>query len=77
MWAVTRNPCWCASSMTAVYSSGVIFSNWPPRSSTQILTMSTSSSASSRTAARASSSVVIQYGISVRPGSGVVIPRPA
>ena len=49
----------------------------PLRSSTQILTMSTLLAASSRTAVRASASVVTQYGAVVRPGSGIVRPRPA
>ena len=45
--------------------------------STQIFTMSTLCAASSPTALRPSASLATQYGAVVRPGSGIVIPRPA
>ena len=61
----------------AVQRPDVSFLYLPSRSSTQILTKSTFLAASSCTAFRASASVVTQYGASVRPGSGIVIPRPA
>ena len=49
----------------------------PSRVSTQTLTMSTLCDAASSTAFRPSASVVTQCGAVDRPGSGIVIPRPA